>query len=243
MSAGENQQGNYSIAIGYQSGQTLQPNNSIIINSSGATVNGITGNAFYVAPVRNQSSVTNHILSYDNTNFEINQNPVSTIDNVGNISANSYALSYSSIPSYTSSQIGYTNYSVTSTGIQIDISTVTNINTISGLSQGVYIFNWSIDIDTSTLNPIISAYTLGLSTANNSFTNGSNMAQPFQSIPGGLTISTTNHEIFTGSCIINTSSSFWNSTNVYLNVFLTYSSGLGNLYTSALGGVSYTRIG
>ena len=50
--AGQNFQGSQSIAIGSQAGNTGQPNNSIVLNASGSAVNGSTGNAFYVNPVR-----------------------------------------------------------------------------------------------------------------------------------------------------------------------------------------------
>ena len=50
--AGQNFQGSQSIAIGSQAGNTGQPNNSIVLNASGSALNGSTGNAFYVNPVR-----------------------------------------------------------------------------------------------------------------------------------------------------------------------------------------------
>ncbi len=68
--AGETNQGINSIAIGYNAGLTNQPNNSIILNATGAIgPTGVTG-GFCVAPVR--SGITGpNMLYYNPSTFEI----------------------------------------------------------------------------------------------------------------------------------------------------------------------------
>jgi hypothetical protein len=53
-STGDNQ-GEYSIAIGYNSGDSTDPqaNNSIILNATGANLNSNVANTFVVKPIRN----------------------------------------------------------------------------------------------------------------------------------------------------------------------------------------------
>jgi hypothetical protein len=63
-------QGEYSIAIGANAGISGQFGNSIIINASGAELNGLTGNAFYVKPIRSDPSVTTG-LGYNSGTGEI----------------------------------------------------------------------------------------------------------------------------------------------------------------------------
>jgi Chaperone of endosialidase len=63
--AGQSNQGSSSIAIGTLAGQTNQPANSIIINATGAILNGLTANAFYVKPVR---PITSGNIMYYNAN-------------------------------------------------------------------------------------------------------------------------------------------------------------------------------
>jgi hypothetical protein len=69
--AGDTSQGAYSIAIGYQAGYNNQPANTIILNASGANVNGVVAqtNSFYVNPVR--SAVTSQSVYYNSTTKEI----------------------------------------------------------------------------------------------------------------------------------------------------------------------------
>jgi hypothetical protein len=55
-SAGSIQQGANSIAIGNSAGYMSQPGNSIIINASGSQLNGTSGNALFINPVRSNIS-------------------------------------------------------------------------------------------------------------------------------------------------------------------------------------------
>ena len=68
--AGRTRQGAGSIAIGTRAGNTDQPANSIVLNATTSTLNGSTAEAFYVAPVRINNSIT-LALGYDSTNKEI----------------------------------------------------------------------------------------------------------------------------------------------------------------------------
>jgi hypothetical protein len=56
--AGTNNQGNYSIALGDHAGYNNQSANTIILNATGTTLNGVVSqtNSFYVAPVRGVTS-------------------------------------------------------------------------------------------------------------------------------------------------------------------------------------------
>jgi len=54
--AGVTNQGTNSIAIGSYAGESNQPNNSIILNATGAPLNGSRTNAFYVAPIRQDTT-------------------------------------------------------------------------------------------------------------------------------------------------------------------------------------------
>ena len=68
--AGETNQGSESIAIGYFAGNIGQPPNSIVLNAAGGPLNGSTGSAFYVNPVRTNNAIT-LALGYDTINSEI----------------------------------------------------------------------------------------------------------------------------------------------------------------------------
>jgi predicted acyltransferase (DUF342 family) len=70
--AGSNNQGRMAVAIGTTAGQINQPDNSIVINASGQGLNGSTPNAFYVAPIRENSGTS--LLTYNPTTKEITQN-------------------------------------------------------------------------------------------------------------------------------------------------------------------------
>lgn len=75
--AGLSSQGTNAIAIGANAGQSNQPSNSIIINASSNVINGLTSNACYVNPIREDSSNT-QVLCYDATNYEITYNSSKT---------------------------------------------------------------------------------------------------------------------------------------------------------------------
>jgi hypothetical protein len=76
-SAGAIGQGAYSVGVGYKAGAgvvSAQADNSIILNASGAEVNGISGQtgSFYVAPIRADTTKTVPLF-YDPTTYEIVQ--------------------------------------------------------------------------------------------------------------------------------------------------------------------------
>lgn len=85
--AGQLQQGQYAVAIGRKAGETTQPAGSIIINASGAALNGAAA-GFYVNPIR--SLAAGRIAVYETsgfevgyTNLEINGSTLSTNDSSG----------------------------------------------------------------------------------------------------------------------------------------------------------------
>ncbi len=85
-SAGESNQGEYSVAIGYRAGKLSQPNNSIIINAANATLDASNANAFYVKPVR-QNSTTN-VMYYNTFTGEISYDVKPPTDAISNGTSN-----------------------------------------------------------------------------------------------------------------------------------------------------------
>jgi hypothetical protein len=75
--AGQDSQGANAIAIGFNAGATGQPNNSIVLNATGTAVNGATASAFFVAPIRTNSTSfagSTGALQYNSTTKEITHN-------------------------------------------------------------------------------------------------------------------------------------------------------------------------
>jgi hypothetical protein len=68
--AGQLSQGTDAVAIGPYAGHANQPANSIIINASGEALNGSIYSAFYVKPIRSDSTASN-ILQYNTNTNEI----------------------------------------------------------------------------------------------------------------------------------------------------------------------------
>jgi hypothetical protein len=69
INSGRDSQGTNAIAIGNSAGRTDQHQNSIILNASGTTLNSVTQDAFYVAPIRDASST--NLLQYNTSSKEI----------------------------------------------------------------------------------------------------------------------------------------------------------------------------
>lgn len=67
--AGATNQGSYSVAVGFAAGQTNQHANTLVFNASGTALNSQTASAWYVAPIRNDT--TSNVLFYDTTSKEI----------------------------------------------------------------------------------------------------------------------------------------------------------------------------
>lgn len=119
-------QGEYSIAIGANAGVSGQFDNSIIINASGVALNGLTGDAFYVKPIRSDPSVTTG-LGYNSGTGEI----------VRSSALSPYVLN---IPTwhYTTSKISGTPEPV-----------VVNANTISDITWPSYFSNAPVGSNTT----------------------------------------------------------------------------------------------
>jgi len=70
--AGSSSQGSNAIAIGYLAGETNQHANTIVLNAVNGTLNTVSGNAFYVAPIRTETSTSGFFgLAYNDTAKEI----------------------------------------------------------------------------------------------------------------------------------------------------------------------------
>jgi hypothetical protein len=67
--AGQSSQGDYAIAVGYYAGHNNQSANSIILNASGAILNGAAA-GFFVNPIRSTTSSARPVV-YDTTTKEL----------------------------------------------------------------------------------------------------------------------------------------------------------------------------
>jgi predicted acyltransferase (DUF342 family) len=110
--AGSNNQGRMAIAIGTSAGAVNQPDNSIVINASGQGINGSTPNAFYVAPIRENSGTS--LLTYNPTTKEITQNNTLSntltvtnglVTNLGGLTKKTYGYSGGTIAVSTTPEI------------------------------------------------------------------------------------------------------------------------------------------
>ena len=87
--AGQSQQGLYAVAIGRKAGETTQPAGSIVINASGAALNGLAA-GFYVDPIRSTAAATGPVMYnastkelFYNTVLEFAGSTISTNDSSG----------------------------------------------------------------------------------------------------------------------------------------------------------------
>ena len=110
--AGSNNQGRMAVAIGTSAGGVNQPDNSIVINASGQGLNGSTSNAFYVAPIRENSGTS--LLTYNPTTKEITQNNTLSntltvtnglVTNLGGLTKKTYGYSGGTITASTTPEI------------------------------------------------------------------------------------------------------------------------------------------
>jgi predicted acyltransferase (DUF342 family) len=110
--AGQNNQGRMTVAIGTSAGAVNQPDNSIMINASGQGLNGSTPNAFYVAPIRENSGTS--LLTYNPTTKEITQNNTLSntltvtnglVTNLGGLTKKTYGYSGGTITASTTPEI------------------------------------------------------------------------------------------------------------------------------------------
>jgi hypothetical protein len=70
VQAGQANQGSSSVAIGKLAGHVTQPANSIVLNATGTILNGATGNAFFVKPIRTDNTQSAG-LYYNSTTGEV----------------------------------------------------------------------------------------------------------------------------------------------------------------------------
>ena len=112
--AGQSSQGDYAIAVGHYAGHNNQSANSIILNASGAILNGAAA-GFYVNPVRNATGA-NGVLQYDSTTKEVSYSSA-----VGSISGTFTGNIFTNlIDSADSSEITVTPKTIFSSDIQAE---------------------------------------------------------------------------------------------------------------------------
>jgi hypothetical protein len=135
--AGNKNQGNYSIAIGYGSGKndiigTAQAANTIILNASGSTVDGVPSqtNSTYITPIRN-ATTTSGILYYNTITYEVTYGSLGTLSIGSGLSGTSYNGSAS-----VTMNIDYTIVATTSSAQTLSNKTINaGVNTISSLTN------------------------------------------------------------------------------------------------------------
>jgi len=132
--AGYDNLGDNSIAIGYNAGYNNNNNNSnyILLNGTGNYFNTDQSNAFFVKPIRDAASSSQHNLVYDTGSGEITYKPegdisgtitLSESDSLGNIDVN---LASNTL-TIDAKNVSYsTNYCIANDNTPIDYITITN---------------------------------------------------------------------------------------------------------------------
>ena len=133
VNAGYANQGQYAIAIGAKAGETNQGNNSIVLNASGATLNGATANAFFVNPIRNDSSNTANLVFYNVATKEVSY--ANTISIAGNVTAGNIIGNV--VGNISVSNITGPSISITATSGEILLSAFANVNVAGGYINNV----------------------------------------------------------------------------------------------------------
>jgi len=83
LNAGYINQGANSIAIGAFAGSSNQSTNTIVINATGLPLSTIYPSSFYIAPIRNDNTISNAVLQYNRSTNEVvwnYGNPVLTVN-------------------------------------------------------------------------------------------------------------------------------------------------------------------
>ena len=76
--AGEKNQGSNAVAIGYAAGSNNQSTNTIIINATGLALNAQVPNSLYIAPIRQNNTITSNVLVYNTVTSEVAYNTTKT---------------------------------------------------------------------------------------------------------------------------------------------------------------------
>ena len=83
LNAGYINQGANSIAIGAYAGSSNQSTNTIVINATGLPLSTIYPSSFYIAPIRNDNTISNAVLQYNRSTNEVvwnYGNPILTVN-------------------------------------------------------------------------------------------------------------------------------------------------------------------
>lgn len=122
---------------------------------------GSVTNNFVIAPWKN-SSLTEGIAITPSGNVGIRQsNPLYTLDVNGNLNVGqnlftnaSPILSYTTVPTLTTNQIGYTYFASVTQGILCSLNTPTLLTSIANIPQGIYIVSYAVQFNTFTALPL-----------------------------------------------------------------------------------------
>jgi hypothetical protein len=76
--AGQDNQGSNAVAIGYAAGSNNQSTNTIIINATGVALNAQVPNSLYIAPIRQDDTITSNVLLYNTVTNEVAYNTTKT---------------------------------------------------------------------------------------------------------------------------------------------------------------------
>jgi len=186
---------------------------SINLINSAATFNATTG-----VTIPKNLCVGN--ISYSSYNLDVSGN--ARINN--GLTINSLAYSYSTLPTFTSSQVGYIVTSSLGTGPNITGS-LQNLTSVS-VNAGIYIVKWSYSLRAISGSTTLNYRITGVSTT--SATLGSDYLYSYSAD----TINTTSlTPIYQGTSFLSVSSA---SSFIYLVVNISSVVGTGNVYLSAL---------
>jgi hypothetical protein len=141
-------QGANSIAIGTNAARNGSAGNTIIINATGANLNGVTSqtDSFYVAPIRNDTGNTTNVVYYNTTTKEVTYGP--GVASYGNANVATYLASNANVVITTTGNITTTanasannfvaagNVVVTGTAGTGNIIGANNVSAINFIASG-----------------------------------------------------------------------------------------------------------
>jgi hypothetical protein len=248
QSAGMTSQGLASVAIGAFAGETNQHINSIVLSALGTSLNTATQNAFYVAPIRNDTTVNtnNKVLNYNPTTREIltsndtifNDGDVTILGANLNIRNQILFVALSAI-SYTSYSLGYSISNAISFGPE-SLGTIKNIGSFI-LRRGIYVFSLNLPFSMTTSSyPLL--YNLEASLSDNATTMTPNII-PYRFGAEEFNITVADRKFsLRCSCYINTNDfgAAGDTEEIYINLF---SGNNGDITSTTNANYCYTRIG
>jgi len=170
----------------------------------------------YIGGLTISSIITNVITS--------NNNIASPILTANNINSNSFTSTYSTLPTFTSSQIGY----IVSSSVASGATTTGSLQNLTSVSvnAGVYIVKWSFGLKASSGSTTLTYRIVGVNTVSTTLGN-----DYINSYTADALNTTTTTPTYQGTSFLSVSSA---SSNIYLVVNISPAVKTFNVYLSAL---------